>query len=206
MSGLKKCHLVGPHATAVLDMVTTRNCHAIAPGRSAYACMLNDAGKFIDDSVLFRLGPNAWMVVHGTGAGHESLVAAATGRNCALLFDDDLQDLSLQGPKAVELLARHVPDIRALPYFAHTPATLFGAPVLISRTGYTGERGYEVFVKSADAAAVWDGLLASGADLGVIPCGFTALDLLRVEASLLFYPFDSAWGGGGGGMGEGGNV
>ena len=152
--------------------------------------MLSEAGKFVEDVVLFRTGPNTWMVVHGGGAGHELLVSAATGRNCALLFDDDTHDLSLQGPNAVELLARHVPGIRDLPYFGHTSTLLFGKPVMISRTGYTGERGYELFVKAADAEHVWDNVLASGADLGCIPCGFTALDLLRVESSLLFYPFD----------------
>lgn len=201
--------MVGPHATAVLDSLVTRDCHKILrarpraregpfrsharpppAGRSQYACMLSEAGMFVEDIVLFRMGPNSWMVVHGGGAGHELLVSAATGRNCALIFDDDLHDLSLQGPTAVELLARHVPGIRDLPYFGHTPATLFGKPVQISRTGYTGERGYELFVKGADAGAVWDGLLASGQDLGCIPCGFTALDLLRVESILLFYPFD----------------
>lgn len=74
----------------------------------------------------------------------------------------------------------------------HLPpqATLFGKPVMISRTGYTGERGYELFMKACDATPIWDGLLESGSDLGIMPCGFTALDLLRVESSLLFYPFD----------------
>lgn len=137
------------------------------------------------------MGPNSWMVVHGGGAGHELLVSAATGRNCALLFDDDLHDLSLQGPNAVEVLAKAgVPGIRDLPYFGHMHAVLFGAPVLISRTGYTGERGYEIFVKASDAVTVWDGVLDTGKEFGCIPCGFTALDLLRVESYLLFYPFD----------------
>lgn len=163
-------HLVGPHATAVIDYLTTRNAHAIAPGRSQYACLLSEQGKFVEDAVLFRMGPNSWMVrpsflverasrlwrrlmsgsshrsfalsfafklffsvspsnsrphfavqvVHGGGSGHELLAAHATGRNCALLFDDDMHDLSLQGPKAIDLLARHVPGIRDLPYFAHT--------------------------------------------------------------------------------------
>ena len=113
------------------------------------------------DIVLFRMAPNSWMVVHGGGAGHELLVSAAVGRNCALLFDDDLHDLSLQGPNAVEVLAKAgVAGIRDLPYFGHMPAVLFGAPVMISRTGYTGERGYEIFVKAADAV--------TGARLGTL--------------------------------------
>jgi aminomethyltransferase len=192
VSGLKKVHLVGPHASAVLDIITTRDVTKFTPGRSAYACMLNPAGKFIDDCILYRTGPNAWMVVHGSGAGHEQLVAAATGRGVAMVFDDDLLDLSLQGPLAVDLLARFVPGIRDLKYFHHTQTTLFGKPVMISRTGYTGERGYEIFCKSEDAGIIWDRILAEGADLGIIPCAFTALDWLRVESYLLFYPYDNS--------------
>lgn len=190
VSGLKKMHLVGPHASAVLNYATTRDVTKIYPGKSAYACMLNDAGHFIEDCILYRTGPNAWMVVHGSGAGHETLTRYVVGRNVAMIVDDDLHDLSLQGPAAVDFLARHVPGIRDLKYFHHMPATLFGRPVLISRTGYTGERGYEIFCKGEDAGLVWDTILEDGKQLGIVPACFTTLDYLRVESSLLFYPYD----------------
>jgi len=190
VSGLKKLHLVGPHAGAVLNTVTTRDISKIYPGKSAYACMLNEAGHFIEDCILYRTGPNAWMVVHGSGAGHETLTAHVVGRNAALIVDDDTHDLSLQGPLAVEFLAKHVPGIRDLKYFHHLPTTLFGRPVLISRTGYTGERGYEIFCKGEDAGLIWDTILAEGKALGIVPACFTTLDYLRVESSLLFYPYD----------------
>ena len=192
VSGLKKLHLVGPHASAVLDEVTTRNVEKITPGRSAYAAMLNDGGKFIEDCILYRTGPDAWMVVHGSGAGHQTIASAVVGRNVAMLFDDDLHDLSLQGPVAVEFLARHVPGLRELRYFHHMQTTLFGKPVMISRTGYTGERGYEIFCRSADAPLIWDSILEQGRDMGIVPTAFTALDLLRVESYLLFYPYDNS--------------
>jgi aminomethyltransferase len=192
VSGLKKVHLVGAHASAVLDYLTTRNVAKITPGKSAYACFLNEAGKFIDDGILYRTGPNSWFVVHGSGAGHAALSSAVAGRNVAMVFDDDLQDLSLQGPLAVDCLERHVPGIRALKYFHHMPATLFGRPVMISRTGYTGERGYEIFCKAEDAGVIWDTILAEGAEMGIIPCAFTALDLLRTESYLLFFPYDNS--------------
>jgi aminomethyltransferase len=192
VSGLKKIHLVGPHASAILDYAGTRNVEKILPGRSAYCAFLNDDGKFVDDGILYRTGPNAWLVVHGSGAAHELLAAAAVGRNVALLFDDDLHDLSLQGPLAVDFLERHVPGIRRLAYFAHMQTTLFKRPVMISRTGYTGERGYEIFCRAADAGVIWDRILEDGADLGIVPCAFTALDLLRVESYLLFYPYDNS--------------
>ena len=192
VSGLKKLHLVGPHAHALVHEATTRDITKIYPGKSAYACMLNERGHFTDDCILYRTGPNSWMVVHGSGSGHEELTRSAQGRNVAVLFDDDLHDLSLQGPLAVDFLAKHVPGIRDLKYFHHTPATLFGKPVTISRTGYTGERGYEIFCKGEDAPVIWDTILADGEGMGIIPCRFTTLDMLRVESYLLFYPVDNS--------------
>jgi aminomethyltransferase len=192
VSGLKKLHLVGPHAIAILQQVTTRDVTKLYPGRSAYAGMLNDAGHFIEDCIIYRIGSNAWMVVHGSGAGHEALTASAVGRNVAVLFDDDLHDLSLQGPLAVDYLARHVGGIRDLKYFHHMHTTLFGRPVMISRTGYTGERGYEIFCKGEDAPLIWDTIVAEGAAQGIVPCCFTVLDMLRVESYLLFYPYDNS--------------
>jgi aminomethyltransferase len=114
VSGLKKLYLTGPHASAILHYATTRDVTKIYPGKSAYACMLNDAGHFIEDCILYRTGPNTWMVVHGSGAGHETLTNAVVGRNAALVVDDDLHDLSLQGPLAVDFLAKYVPGIREL--------------------------------------------------------------------------------------------
>ena len=192
VSGLKKVHVTGPHASHLLDLATTRDVEKIYPGKSAYACMLNEAGKFTDDCILYRTGPNSWMVVHGSGTGHEELTKAAMGRNVSIRFDDDLHDLSLQGPLAVDYLAGHVPGIRDLPYFHHMQTRLFGLPVMISRTGYTGERGYEIFCRGQDAPTIWDKILEDGAGIGIIPCRFTTLDMLRVESYLLFYPYDNS--------------
>jgi len=190
VSGLKKLYLVGPHAAAILHQTTTRDVTKIYPGKCAYACMLNDAGHFIEDCILYRTGPNTWMVVHGSGAGHETLTSAVVGRNAAMVVDEDLHDLSLQGPAAVDFLAKYVPGIRDLKYFHHMPATLFGRPVHISRTGYSGERGYELFCKGEDAGLIWDTVLAEGKSFGIIPTQFATLDMLRVESYLLFYPYD----------------
>jgi len=190
VSGLKKLYLTGPHVAAILHYATTRDVSKLYPGKCAYACMLNEAGHFIDDCIVYRTGPNNWMVVHGSGAGHETLASAVVGRNAALVFDDDLHDLSLQGPVAVDFLARYVPGIRDLKYFHHMTAMLFGRPVLLSRTGYTGERGYEIFCKGEDAGVIWDTVLAEGKSLGIVPAAFGTLDMLRVESYLVFYPYD----------------
>lgn len=193
VSGLKKVHIVGPHASHVIDRATTRRADKIKPGRSSYACMLNDDGKFVDDCVIYRMGPNSWMVVHGSGQGHEQLTMAATGRDVDIRFDDNLHDISLQGPMAVDFLDEQgVPGIRDLAYFSHTHTMLFDKPVTISRTGYTGERGYEIFCRGQDAPHIWDTLVEKGAPMGIIPTRFTTLDLLRAESYLLFFPFDNS--------------
>ncbi len=192
VSGLKKVHLSGPHAAAVIDRATTRNVDKIMPGRAVYASMLDDRGLFIDDCVIYRLSVNNWLLVHGTGTGHESLAMAAYGKNVTMLFDDDLHDMSLQGPVAVDFLAKHVPGIRDLAYFGIMQTKLFGKPVMISRTGYTGERGYEIFCEGRHAVELWDAILADGKDMGIVPVQFSTLDLLRTESYLLFYPGDNS--------------
>ena len=192
VSGLKKVHISGAHASHVIDRATTRDVERISPGRASYACMLNDDGKFVDDCVIYRTGANTYMVVHGSGAGHEQLTQAAMGRDVSVRFDDNLHDISLQGPLAVDFLEKHVEGIRQLNYFAHMPTRLFGHPVTISRTGYTGERGYEIFCRAQDALDIWDTIVEQGASMGIIPTRFTTLDLLRAESYLLFYPFDNS--------------
>ena len=192
VSGLKKIHCVGPHAKVLLDHATTRDMSKLYPGKSVYATMLNEAGKFVDDCIVYCLAPNAYLVVHGTGLGQEMLTLGALGRNVSLMFDDDLHDLSLQGPLAVDFLEKHVESIRDLRYFHHLQTRLFGFDVMISRTGYTGERGYEIFCKAKDAPSVWDEILDKGAPMGIVPCGFETLDWLRVESNLLFYPVDNS--------------
>ncbi|MFP7674848.1 aminomethyltransferase family protein [Marivita sp. S0852] len=192
VSGLKKVHLSGPHAAAVIDRATTRNVDKLMPGRAVYAAMLDDRGLFIDDCVIYRVSVNYWLLVHGTGTGHESLAMAAYGKNVTMLFDDDLHDMSLQGPVAVDFLAKHVPGIRDLAYFGIIQTKLFGKPVMISRTGYTGERGYEIFCEGRHAIDLWDAILEDGKDMGIRPVQFSTLDLLRTESYLLFYPGDNS--------------
>lgn len=192
VSGLKKVHVTGPAATHVIERATTRNMAKLMPGRAVYACMLNDAGKFIDDCVIYRFGPNNYMVVHGTGLGTEQLALAGAGKDVAIHFDDNLHDLSLQGPLAVDYLAKHLPGIRDLAYFGHIQTALFGKPVMISRTGYTGERGYEIFCRAEDAPMIWDRILDEGKEMGIVPAQFGTLDLLRTESYLLFYPGDNS--------------
>ena len=191
VSGLKKVHLFGPDALAVADHVVTRDLSEIPHGKSVYALILNEQGRFTDDCIVFNMSPNYLMLVHGSGTAMEQMQKSAEGKNVTIQFDDDLHDLSFQGPKSTEILNSHTPfDLPTLNYFHHVATTLFGRPCLISRTGFSGERGYELFVKGQDAGHIWDSILEQGKEHGVMACSFNALDQNRVEAALLFYPYD----------------
>jgi len=190
ISGLNSVHVVGAHAEWVLNRTVTRDVRKIYPGKAAYATMLDDRGMFVDDGIIYRTGPNSWLVVHGSGRTQEQLNKEAVGLDVAVLFDSDVQTLSLQGPLSVEFLEKHVPNIRDLRYFHHMDTQLFGYPVMLSRTGYTGERGYEIFCKFNDAAAIWDTILEEGKEHGIIPVQFSTLDMFRVEGALFFFPDD----------------
>ncbi|KIC08748.1 hypothetical protein RA19_17825 [Leisingera sp. ANG-M1] len=187
MSPLKKVFVRGKDAQAVLDHLTTRDLSKVPPGKAAYLCVLTEAGGIADDAIVSNNGGNEWMIVHGSGGTMALLAASAQGRDVWLEFTDDLHDVSVQGPAALEILNAHCDiDLAALGYFEHTPATLFGHACRISRTGYSGERGYEIFASAAVVTDIWDKL----AEAGVMPCSFTALDKVRIEAGLLFYGYD----------------
>ncbi len=191
MTPLKKVYLRGADAAKVADHVITRDMSKIYPGKSAYGAILTEQGTVCDDAILASNGDDEWLLCHGSGESMERLQESAAGLNVDLEFDDDLHNISVQGPKALELLKAHTPlDLAAMAYFHHAETDLFGHKCRISRTGYSGERGYEIFVDRAAAGDVWDNLLGHGESLDVMPCSFTALDKVRIEAALLFFGYD----------------
>ena len=191
VSGLKKVRVRGRDAAAVCDHVVTRDMSRIPVGRSAYAPILQDDGGICDDVIIFNVAEDDYLFVHGAGAGLERLHESAEGREVSIAFDDDLHDISLQGPAAVGFLDQHTPiDLPALDYFHQAETTLFGRPALISRTGYSGERGYEIFATAEHVVPLWEEILSTGESVGIVPCSFTCLDKIRIEAALLFYPYD----------------
>ena len=191
VSGLKKIHILGPDALSVADHVMTRDMTKITAGRSVYAIILDENGGFTDDCIMFNLAPNHIMLVHGGGTAMTQLQKSAEGKNVVIQFDDDLHDMSFQGPKSLDVLNPHTPmALENLKYFHQQSTTLFGHNCIISRTGFSGERGYEIFAKGEDAGPIWDSILEHGKSEGVLPCSFNCIDAIRVEAALLFYPFD----------------
>lgn len=187
MSPLKKVFVSGPDAAATLDHLTTRDTSKIEPGSAAYLCVLTENGGVADDAIVSNNGNDEWMIVHGSGDTMALLEESAKGRDVKVAFTDDLHDLSVQGPKSCDILNANCDiDLPALGYFQHAPATLFGHACRLSRTGYSGERGYEIFADAAVIGDIWDKLVREG----VVPCSFTALDKVRIEAGLLFYGYD----------------
>ncbi|GAB4297399.1 MAG: aminomethyltransferase family protein [Roseovarius sp.] len=191
VSGLKKIFVRGADALAVVDHVITRDMTRIGPGRSAYGPTLTEEGTICDDAIIFNLGDGEYMVVHGSGHCMERLQESARGKDVSITFDDDLHDISLQGPKATAFLDQFTPlDLHNLGYFHQARTTVFGHPAIVSRTGYSGERGYEIFARAEHVTDIWDQILERGAAEGIMACSFTCLDKIRVEAGLLFYPYD----------------
>ena len=187
MSPLKKIFVRGPDAAATLNHLSTRDLAKVGPGQAAYLCILTEDGTIADDAIVSNNGNNEWMIVHGSGDTMALLESSAIGRNVEVQFTDDLHDLSVQGPKSTEILNAHCDiDLSVLGYFQHAPAILFDHPCRVSRTGYSGERGYEIFADATVICDIWDRLIS----VGVVPCSFTALDKVRIEAGLLFYGYD----------------
>ncbi|MEM7293015.1 MAG: aminomethyltransferase family protein [Pseudomonadota bacterium] len=187
MSPLKKVFVRGTDAGKVVDHVITRDMSKIPAGKSAYGAVLTEQGTVADDAIAANNGDNEFMFCHGSGASMAMLQASAQGLDVDIELNDDLHDIAVQGPAALELLNAHTPiDLGAMDYFHHQATEVFGHPCRLSRTGYSGERGYEIFAGAEVVGDIWDQLVGNGA----MPCSFTALDKVRIEAALLFYGYD----------------
>ena len=187
MSPLKKVMVSGVDAVAVLNHLTTREITNITVGSAAYLSVLTEQGTMADDAIVYNNGNDEWMVVHGSGDTMNLLNDSAKGKSVEINFTDALHNVSVQGPDSLSVLNTHCDnDLSKLAYFQHMAISLFGHPCRISRTGYSGERGYEIFVDEKDVGDVWDKLVGAG----VMPCSFASLDKVRIEAGLLFYGYD----------------
>ena len=191
MSPLKKVFVRGPDAAKVVDHVITRDMTTIYPGKSAYGAILTDQGTVCDDAIIANKGDDEWMHCHGSGESMQRLQDSAEELNVDIELDDDLHNISLQGPKSLQLLAANTPiELNEMQYFHHQATQLFGHPCRLSRTGYSGERGYEIFASAAVVGDIWDQVIGHGAELGIMPCSFASLDKVRIEAALLFFGYD----------------
>ncbi|MDN5788159.1 MAG: aminomethyltransferase family protein [Pseudorhodobacter sp.] len=191
LTAFRMLWLRGPDARAVLDQACTRDISKLKRNSATYTCVLTDEGGVVDDSVVFCTGDNEFLYVIGTGNSGDVIEGIAQDKNVALEWDNALQLMSVQGPKAVEILAPNADgDVTGLKFFQHMKTKLFDRDVMLARVGYSGERGYEIYASAEDAPHIWRSILDAGKDHGIQPCSFASLTPVRVEAGLLFHPFD----------------
>lgn len=191
VSAVKIINISGPDAVATLDYLVTADVAGMKPGAALIGAELNDEGAIIDDIMIIRDGADRFRISHGTGVTPVALAHAAKGKTVTITPDNERNVLSLQGPASLAVLAPHTPAaLKDLAYFHHVDTTLFGVPVNLLRGGYSGELGYEVYCEPKDAVALWDKILEAGKSHGVIPVSWDCLDTVRVEAALLFFPFE----------------
>ena len=192
VSPLHKCEVRGPDAGALLARVTVRDARKMRVGRMTYLCWCDDAGKVMDDGTVARLAPDhfrltsnlptaGWLERHARGL--EVTVESSSDR---------LGALALQGPASRDILreASAGADLDTLRFFRVTPARIGPADVLISRTGYTGDLGYEVWVEGERALEVWDAIMRAGRAYRIEPAGLDAMDVTRIEAGFVLNGVD----------------
>jgi aminomethyltransferase len=185
----------GPGALSLLQHVTSNDVSKLAPGRVHYSALTTPKGTFVDDLLVYRLDAADYLLV---------VNAANTAKDVAWLaghargFDAELRDespswaqIALQGPRSLEILEPLTSArVRDMKYYAFERAPVEGVPSIVSRTGYTGEDGFEIYCAAADAPRVWKALLRGGEGKGLVPVGLAARDTLRLEAKMALYGND----------------
>ena len=191
VSPLMKYMIEGPDAARLLDKLTPRDIGKMAVGQVGYTGWCDDEGKLLDDGTISRLGEQTFRLTSAEPS-LRWLSMNAVGMDVTITeVTEKMGALSLQGPKSrtvLNLVCKKSLD--KLKYFRVMENTLAGRKVTISRTGYTGDLGYEIWMESADALSVWDALMEAGHDYGIVPCGILAMDMARVEAGLFMIDVD----------------
>ncbi|MEM7128304.1 MAG: aminomethyltransferase family protein [Chloroflexota bacterium] len=197
-SPLFKYRFTGTGAQPLLEKALARNIHTCKVGQAQYTCWCNEAGFVLEDGVVLHIAD------HGTD-GHEYWMTSAEPNlryfkklardlditNCQI---EDISNqygiLALQGPHSLNILQQLTEDVAALRYFDLAQTTVAGRPVVVSRTGFTGDLGYELWIQATDALLIWDALMEAGAGYNITPMGLDALKMARIEAGLLLLDVD----------------
>lgn len=181
----------GPDARAAVEQLVTIDVTKMQPGSSRLAAEVDHSGALCDDIMVICDGPENFRLSHGSGSTPSQLEKIVKGKNVDIAPDLDVHILSLQGPKSLEILNPHLSfDLKQLRYFRHVDAKLFGCEIKIARGGYSGELGFEIYCRADDAIHIWDMILEKGRIFGVMPASWDSLDLTRIEAGLLFFPYE----------------
>ncbi|MFC8914470.1 glycine cleavage system aminomethyltransferase GcvT [Streptomyces sp. NPDC057116] len=208
LSHMGEITVTGPQAADFLNFALVGNIGSVGVGRARYTMICQEDGGILDDLIVYRLGETEYMVVANASNAQivlDALTARAAGFDAAVRDDRDAYALlAVQGPESPGILKSLTDaDLDGLKYYAGLPGTVAGVPALIARTGYTGEDGFELFVEPRHAEALWQALLEAGEPAGLIPCGLSCRDTLRLEAGMPLYghelttsltPFDAGLG------------
>lgn len=203
LTPLRKIEVTGAGAGALLQATVTRNLQRLADGDVVYTALCDDDGNLVDDGTVFRFGPDRFRWIGYTDddetwfAGHASRLGLDVHLENST---DNLHNLAVQGPESRDIMRRILvtppdrPSLADLTWFSFTEGRLGegGPDVLVSRTGYSGELGYEVWCHPDDGAVVFDTVFEAGGDIGLL--GLDALDIVRIEAGLIFkgYEYEGA--------------
>ncbi|WP_448318129.1 glycine cleavage system aminomethyltransferase GcvT [Streptomyces sp. CO7] len=213
LSHMGEITVTGPQATELLNFALVGNIATVGAGRARYTMICQEDGGILDDLIVYRLadaedGSPVFMVVANASNAQvvlDALTERAAGFDAEVRDDRDAYALiAVQGPASPSILASLTDaDLDGLKYYAGLPGTVAGVPALIARTGYTGEDGFELFTAPEHAEKVWLALTEAGAPSGLIPCGLSCRDTLRLEAGMPLYghelstsltPFDAGLG------------
>ncbi|MGZ4178649.1 MAG: DUF1989 domain-containing protein, partial [Solirubrobacteraceae bacterium] len=204
LSPLRKWEVLGPDAETLMQTIVTRNVRKLAVGQVVYTALCNETGGMIDDATVFRLGQDNFRFVGGDEYDGIWMRQVADRLGLKVWIKpttDQLHNIAVQGPLSREALQEFVwtppsqPSLEELKWFRFLVGRIGdydGVPIIVSRTGYTGELGYEIFCHPSDGEAVWDAVWKAGEPRGIKPLGLEALDMLRIESGLIFagYEFD----------------
>ncbi|GAA2399997.1 glycine cleavage system aminomethyltransferase GcvT [Streptomyces glaucosporus] len=208
LSHMGEIAVTGPQAGELLDRALVGHLSAVPVGRARYTMICDASGGILDDLIVYRLAPEEYLVVANAANAQvvlDALTERRDGFDAAVRDDRDAYALlAVQGPASPGVLAKLTDaDLDGLKYYAGLPGTVAGVEALIARTGYTGEDGFELFVSPGDARTLWEALTEAGADAGLVPCGLSCRDTLRLEAGMPLYgheltrattPFDAGLG------------
>lgn len=195
VSHMGDIRLAGPEALAAVQHISMNDASRLAIGQAQYSALLYPQGTFVDDVIVHRLGQDEYLLVINAGTREKDFnwVRDNTRQfDCAVAnLSDDFSQIAIQGPKAVSLLQKLTDaDLSAVKFYWLTHSTVCGLKnILIARTGYTGEDGFEIYIPGDEETSerVWNEVLAAGQEFGAVPCGLGARNTLRLEAKLPLY-------------------
>lgn len=196
VSHMGELEVTGPDAIAAVDRLVTNDVGRLVDHQVLYSALCREDGTTIDDVLVYRFdAQRVWVVCNASNHGRVVDWFGARLEGEAALRDrtDEIALFAVQGPRSLEVLQAFAPfaawreEIAGLDYYRFLEAETDAGPVVVSRTGYTGEKGFEIYLPAASAPGTWEGLLAAGADTGLEPIGLGARDTLRLEAGYSLY-------------------